>query len=263
MKTNRVIALFGMLTLIIGASGCISQAKYDDIKSQNRIQQDRIASLESQLGDCNMTLGQKDRELQALSGQGGADIDAKKATIAALEADLENKKSLIAKMQAQLLLGGAPLPMELNVMLQEFAKTSDMISFDESTGSLKFKSDLLFPLGSDEVGAPAAEAIKALCGIMNASEGKQFDMVIVGHTDDMPIKRPGTRESHPTNWHLSVHRAISVLSLMTQDGIASERMCVKGYGEYKPVEPNKPNKGGSAANRRVEIFIIPNAAAGL
>jgi len=263
MKTNRVVALFGMLTLIVGASGCVSQAKYDDLKSQNRIQVDRIASLESQLGDCNTTLSQKDRELQAYLGSSGADIDAKNATISALEADLEKKKSLIAKMQAQLLMGGSPLPMELNVMLQEFAKTSDMISFDESTGSLKFKSDLLFPLGSDEVGASAAEAIKALCGIMNASEGKQFDMVIVGHTDDVPIKRAITKQAHPTNWHLSAHRAISVLNLMTGNGIASERLCAKGYGEFRPVEPNKPNKGGSAANRRVEVFIIPSGATGL
>jgi chemotaxis protein MotB len=93
---------------------------------------------------------------------------------------------------------------------------------------------------------------------MNSPEAKQFDMVIVGHTDDLRIIRAETKQKHPTNWHLSVHRAISVLNLLTQDQVAEDRMCAKGYGEFRSVEPNKPNKGGNPANRRVEIFIIPS-----
>jgi chemotaxis protein MotB len=94
---------------------------------------------------------------------------------------------------------------------------------------------------------------------MNSPEGNAFDMVIVGHTDDVPIKKASTLQSHPTNWHLSVHRSISVLNVLTSAGLSPDRFAVKGFGEFRPVEPNKPNKGGSAANRRVEIFIVPSA----
>ena len=206
------------------------------------------------------TFSKKMQDLEGLSGQSGADLQAKNAMIAALEADIEKKKALIAKMQTQLMQTGAPLPPEMNIMLQEFAKSSDMIDFDESTGMLKFKSDLLFSPGSDQVNASAAEAIKTLAGIMNSAEGKQFDIVVVGHTDDVPIKKPSTLQKHPTNWHLSVHRAISVEQMLTREGITPERLAVKGYGEYRPIAPNKPNKGGNEANRRVEIFIIPGNA---
>jgi len=242
------------------AVGCDCPQQLNDMKAQNRIQQQRIEDLEYDLSLCDADLQQKIQAMESLSGQSGADIEAKNALIAALEADLESKKALIAKMQTQLMQSGAPLPPEMNIMLQDFAKTSEMIDFDAATGMLKFKSDMLFATGSAEVNTEAAEAIKTLAGIMNSAEGKQFDIVVVGHTDDVPIKRPATLQKHPTNWHLSVHRAISVEQLMADNGIAPERMAVKGYGEYRPIEPNKPNKGGNPVNRRVEVFIVPAAS---
>jgi chemotaxis protein MotB len=257
MKTSTLL-LVTMTVVLFGAAGCISQAQLDDLKAQNRIQQERISQLESQLSDCNLSLDQKIKELESLVGKSGADLQAKNAYIAALEADIEQKKALIAKLQEQLLQGGAPLPMEMNVLLKDFAERNpDLVTFDEATGSLKFKSDLLFNAGSDEVASSASDAIKALAGIMNSPEAKQFDMAIVGHTDDLRISRAETRQKHPTNWHLSVHRAISVLNMLAQNQVAEDRMCAKGYGEFRPIEPNKPNKGGNPANRRVEIFIIP------
>jgi len=257
MIRSKSLVLVLCCAIVISVSGCGNQQKYDDLKAQNRIQQQRIESLENELGLCSGQLQQKTQELEGLSGKTGADQQAKDALIAALEADIQKKKALIAQMQTQLLQGGTPLPAEMNVLLQDFATTSDMVDFDAATGMLKFKSDLLFDSGSDNVKAGATESITALAGIMNSDEGKQFDVVIVGHTDDMPIKKAATLKNHPTNWHLSVHRAISVERMLDTNGIAPERMAVKGYGEYRPVEPNKPGKKGNAANRRVEIFIIP------
>ncbi|MEN8127601.1 MAG: OmpA family protein [Planctomycetota bacterium] len=244
-------------TVILLTVGCETQQQYNDLKAQNRIQQDRINELENKLGLCSGQLRQKTQELQSISGRVGVEGDSKDAMIAALEADLQKKKALIAQMQTQLLQGGTVLPAEMNVLLQDFAKTSDMVDFDAATGMLKFKSDLLFDSGSDHVKAGAAESIKALAEIMNSDEGKQFNVVVVGHTDDVPIRKPSTLKNHPSNWHLSVHRAISVERLLDAGGIAPDRMAVKGYGQYRPVEPNQPNKKGNAANRRVEIFIIP------
>jgi chemotaxis protein MotB len=255
-RSNGLLVVAGLAAMLL-AVGCDCPQKLEDTKAQNRLQQQRIDELENELGLCSGQLQKYQQDLAGLTGRSGADLSARDATIAALEADIEAKKALIAKMQEQLLQGGTVLPPEMNMMLQDFAKNSDMVTFDPETGSLKFKSDLLFDLGSDEVKADKIEAIKALAGIMNTDEGKKFDMVIVGHTDDAPIKRSVTMQKHPTNWHLSVHRAISVEDLLDKSGVAPGRMAVKGYGEYKPLEPNKPNKGGNPANRRVEIFIIP------
>ena len=122
---------------------------------------------------------------------------------------------------------------------------------------MKLKSDLLFEIGSDQVKAGAAQALGQLSGILNTEPGKDFDVVVAGHTDDIRIGKPATRAKHPTNWHLSAHRALSVLTMMGKNNMAPTRMSVRGFGEYRPVVPNKPGKKGHPQNRRVEIFIIP------
>jgi len=164
---------------------------------------------------------------------------------------------LIASMQEKLLYGGAALPVELSTKLEDFAKQYDLVTFDAGRGIVKFKSDLLFELGSDKVAAEAIKAVKSLCEILNSEEAKGFDIIIAGHTDDIPIEKPATREKHPTNWFLSVHRAVSVLSVMEENKIDPKRMSARGFGEYRPVAENKPGKKGNPLNRRVEIYIVP------
>lgn len=259
MNRSKSLAFVLCCAVIVLASGCGDSQRYNDLKAQNRIQQSRIEGLENELALCSGQLQQKTQELQGITGRSSADMDAKDAMIAALEADIQKKKVLISRMQEQLMKGGTVLPQEMNTLLQDFAATSDMVDYDETTGMLKFKSDLLFDSGSDNVQSGAAESLKTLAGIMNSNEGSAFDVVIVGHTDDVPIRRPATLAKHPSNWHLSVHRAISVERVLERDGIAPERMAVKGYGEYRPVEPNQPDKKGNPVNRRVEIFIVPAA----
>ncbi len=36
------------------------------------------------------------------------------------------------------------------------------------------------------------------------------------------------------------------------------RVEIAGWGEYRPMVPNS-SKGGTAANRRVEIYVVPSA----
>ena len=159
-------------------------------------------------------------------------------------------------MQQRLLSGGAALPVELSTMLEDFAKQHDMVTYDPSLGIVKFKSDLLFEKGSDIVAASAGAAVKSLCGILNSEEGKKFDVIIAGHTDDIPILKTNTLAKHPNNWALSAHRAIAVLNVMEGSNVESERMSVRGFGEYRPVAENLSNKRGNPQNRRVEIYIV-------
>jgi len=256
MIRSKSLVLVVCCAVIVVLTGC-NESQINDLKAQNRIQQQRIEGLENELGLCSGQLQQKTQELDAIQGKGGVDLQAKDDTIAALEADIQRKKDLIARMQEMLGRGGTVLPQQMNEKLQEMAASSDMVDFDPATGMLKFKSDLLFDSGSDTVKAGAVESVQALAAIMNSDEGKPFNIVVVGHTDDVPIRKPATLKNHPSNWHLSVHRAISVQQMLGKNGIAPERMAVKGYGQYRPVEPNNPGNKGNAANRRVEIFIVP------
>jgi len=254
MRTARLLGLIGICMCILTLSGCGTQLR--DLQVQNSLQQKRIGELTSTLDSQALELEQLKRQLASALGLQGAEVEVLQSEIAALKEDIALKKALIASMQAQLLTTGAQLPVELTTKLEELAAKYDMISYDSERGVLKFESDLTFEPGSDKVTGSAVNAVQSLCTVLNSREAQGFDVIVAGHTDDMPVSRAETRAKHPTNWHLSAHRGISVTDLMIANSIGPKRLSVRGFGEYRPVEPNKPDKKGNAKNRRVEIFIV-------
>jgi chemotaxis protein MotB len=154
-------------------------------------------------------------------------------------------------------LAFGPLPEDMSRALSELAaQYPDVLSFDPKKGMLRFASDFTFALGSADLTSSAQASLTKLAGILNTPTGQGFEVRVIGHTDNVPISQPQTRAKHPTNWHLSAHRAISVASSLMSSGVSANRFQVAGYGEYRPVVPN-PTKGGAAQNRRVEIFLLP------
>jgi chemotaxis protein MotB len=258
---DRMMRTLTLSAIIISAcfllvSGCSSEL--DDLRIQNSTQQRRIDQLMAELEAMRLDLDQKNQLLAAAGQRDSIEMEALQQKIAALEEDIAKKEELIASMQQRLLLGGAALPVELNTLLEDFAKQRpDLVAFDANRGVVKFKSDLLFELASDKVAASAVAAVQSLCKILNTEEGKQFDVIIAGHTDDIRIATAETRAKHPTNWHLSVHRAISVLNIMESNGVDSTRLSARGFGEFRPIVENLPGKKGNPQNRRVEIYIVP------
>jgi len=77
-------------------------------------------------------------------------------------------------------------------------------------------------------------------------ENPSIKIQISGHTDDI--------NSDSYNLTLSENRAKSVYSFLTQNGISSDRITFKGYGESKPVATNDTDEGRQL-NRRVEFTI--------
>ncbi|NIA17328.1 MAG: OmpA family protein, partial [Planctomycetes bacterium] len=257
MRTRNVflVALVVMAGILI--AGCASEEKYNNLELRNRSQQERINELESQYNVAKLQLAQAREQLASAEGLCQADTEELRKKVAVLEQDVEKKAVLINKMQAELVRGGVALPPELSSQLEEFAAGSEMVSFDSSNGMVKFESDLLFEKGSDRVTASAAKAIEALCKIINSAEAAKFDIIIAGYTDDVPILKASTKQQHPNNWYLSAHRAIAVEKIMESNGVQPKRMSVRGFGEYRPIEPNKAGKQGNPRNRRVEIYIVP------
>ncbi len=254
MRTARLCGLVLVCVYMVGLSGCGAQLQ--DLRIKNDAQQLRINELEGKLAATTLELEQLKRRLATYGEEGNVELETLQSRIAALEEDVAQKKRLIASMQEKL-LSGEKLPVELTNLLSDLADKYKMISYDANRGVLKFESDLTFEPGSDQVKTSAANGVKSLCTILNSPEAAKFDVIIAGHTDDIPIGKPSTRAKHPTNWHLSAHRSISVLNIMTANSINTGRLSVRGFGEFRPVEPNAPGKKGNARNRRVEIFIVP------
>ena len=150
----------------------------------------------------------------------------------------------------------AALPDELDQALQKLAgKYADRVWYDRSRGAVSFANDRLFDAGSDVVRAEALPGLQELAGVLTKAPADEFELIVVGHTDETPISKPETLAKHPSNWHLSVHRAIAVQQVLMKAGLPASRFGVMGYAEYRPVGTDP------AQNRRVEVFVARNGGA--
>ncbi len=146
----------------------------------------------------------------------------------------------------------SPLPANVDRALQDLAgRFSGRIWYDQPRGAVSFANDRLFDSGSDVVRTDAHAALHELAAILAMPELADFDVVVVGHTDASPITRPETLARHPSNWHLSVHRALAVKDVLMGAGVPPTRVGVMGYGDQRPASDDP------ASNRRVEVFIVP------
>jgi chemotaxis protein MotB len=143
----------------------------------------------------------------------------------------------------------------LDRALRAFAEANkDLVEYDEKLGMVRFRSDLTFGSGSTKISDGARATLGKLAEILNTEAARTYGVRVVGHTDTARIRR--VVRLHPTNWHLSVHRAISVRAALEQSGISAVRTFVSGHAYYRPVAQNS-TKDGSKLNRRVEIYLVP------
>lgn len=253
---QRASALFTLALVaampVIG-TGCVQQDKYDALLESNRSLQEQLVATEDQRdvakGNLESLRGQLSDARNQVN-QISAQNNALKNELAKATGDYD---SLMQRISA---LDVGPLPSDVeNALTQLAAQYPDVLSFDKRTGMLRFSSDFTFDLGSTEIKGDATNTLQTLAGILNSGSATGFEVKIVGHTDNVPIGQPSTRQLHPTNLHLSVHRSIAVRDALVRSGLEATRVQVAGYGEYRPVVANE--RRGAAANRRVEIYLTP------
>jgi len=263
MRTTRMLVLVGGLASIwMTTAGCVSRDEYLREKFGRRKAVERAEALERDLADerarANALQAEREDLLRQLD-QAKALAETLKSENARLDAfakDLQAKMDdMLAKGIGDVKVVEVKLPPELDKALKEFAaRYPDAVEYDPLRGAVRWKSDLTFALGSDEVRDTAKASLQAFAEIVNSAAAQPFEIVIVGHTDDVRIG-PGTAKKHPTNWHLSVHRAVAVLFVLNGSGVDYKRMAAMGYGEFRPRVANPP-RGGAEANRRVEIYLV-------
>lgn len=269
MRSGRWIVTLLAAWIATGA-GCVSLDAYRKLQMDNNKLIGEKTHLEQELYDARHGTGGLQTKLVACEDQ----LSAKEALVANLQS--ENDRLAAAVQRADELLQNIAkrnvpdgpiviervLPAELDSAIKNFAAQypSDVI-YDAQRGVVKWKSDLLFALGSDVVKETAAAPLSGFAKIMKSPAAAGFEVLVVGHTDNTRIAQPRTMEQHPTNWHLSVHRAIAVGKVLRDDGLQPERIGVMGFGEYRPIASNASDSGKSQ-NRRVELFVVPEGAIG-
>lgn len=232
-------------------TACVPQDKYNDLELAYRSQQQQLLRTQGDLDTCRANESRLRSQLAQAAGD-LASLDAlrkgQNVDVDKLLADYEDLLKKVGNMS------GGPLPDELNkALLALAAMYPDLLQFDERRGMIRFAADFTFDPGSIGLKPSAIAALKALAPILNSSEAAPFEVVVVGHTDNVPIRKSAAQ--HPTNMHLSAHRAIAVRDALNRDGVAATRFLIAGYGEYRPLVANGPS--GAAQNRRVDVYLMP------
>jgi chemotaxis protein MotB len=259
----RIATLLLLPALSFIGTGCITQEKYNALRLErdalneqlSRAQQDTIAARTQ----ATSWKGQLD-QVMAGSGNSSALAINQQQQISNLQAQLSD---ITAKYnEAITKIGqGQPLPVALTNELTKFADANpDLVEFDEKKGTIKFKSDVTFASGDAQLTPAAADVIQKFAAILNSPAAKGYELLVAGHADNQPVSAGTQARGHLNNWYLSSHRALSVASALTRQGIAPRRIGAVGYGEYRPVADNA-NKAGMAMNRRVEVLLLPTQIA--
>jgi len=116
---------------------------------------------------------------------------------------------------------------------------------------ISLADNMLYKSGSYEINDRAAETLSKIAKIIK--DYSDYDVLIEGNTDNVPIKRENIRN----NWDLSCLRASSVVqALQDTYGVDPKRLTAGGRGEYNPLQPNTSDLG-KQRNRRTQIIITP------
>ena len=116
---------------------------------------------------------------------------------------------------------------------------------------ISLADNMLYKSGSYEINDRAAETLSKIAKII--TDYKDYDVLIEGNTDNVPISRENIRN----NWDLSCLRASSVVqALQTKYGVDPKRLTAGGRGEYNPLQANDTELG-KQRNRRTQIIITP------
>jgi outer membrane protein OmpA-like peptidoglycan-associated protein len=111
-----------------------------------------------------------------------------------------------------------------------------------------FASGILFQTSSSKLNDASKTALTQFSSSLKANP--DTDVEIYGHTD--------SNGGDKVNVPLSQKRADSVKTFLEGQGISGIRLATAGVGSSQPVA-QEDAKGVQALNRRVEVYILPNA----
>ena len=197
-----------------------AKARSDTADAQNATARARADMAESQAASAN-----------ALSA---AQADAEQSRLAAQQAQQGTQQAEADKAAMR-----TRLSEQLNSILQ---------TRDSARGLIVSMSDVLFDTGKYSLKPGAREKLAKVAGILLAYPGLNIE--VGGYTDNV-----GGDEMNQT---LSENRAGSVRDYLVQQGVATNSVSSKGFGNSLPVASNQ-NSAGRQQNRRVELLVSGEA----
>ena len=191
--------------------------------------------------------------------------------------DVEKFKGFISALQSQLgiLEGGQTISENPNIdagtLGQDYAQApqnireimrelnnyiednnlSDRVDVENKRKGLviSLTGEILYQQGRADIRDQGREVLAMISDILRDVPN---DIMIEGHTDDVPIRT----DEFPSNWELSTARAVNVIKFLIEErNFEPARLSAAGYSEYRPVADNDTAEG-RAENRRVEVVVL-------
>jgi outer membrane protein OmpA-like peptidoglycan-associated protein len=163
-----------------------------------------------------------------------AQADAQQARIAAANAQQKENQANSDKAAMR-----AKLSEQLNLILE---------TRDSARGLIVSMSDVLFDTGKFTLKPGAREKLAKVAGILIAYPGLNIE--VDGYTDNVG--------GDAMNQTLSENRAGAVRDYLVQQGVTTNSVTSKGFGNTLPVASND-NSAGRQENRRVELVVSGDA----
>jgi len=255
MFNRRSSLIFCSLVLLLSA--CVSRSKYVQLESELARTNEKLSYTNSRLAyteesrekcvdslaDCQGRMREKEGEKIQLSEK-----------VKDLKYDIEKKESIIEE-QTRVIREIHATKEKIESSLKEQIEAQE-VKIEEIEGKLKvtFVDKILFDTGKVEIGKRGQGALLSLADSLR--ESKNQNIVVEGHTDDVPIGL-ALMDKYPTNWELSAARATGVVRFLQEKGwLEPERLSVAAYSYYRPVASNDTAEG-RRQNRRIEIILVP------
>jgi outer membrane protein OmpA-like peptidoglycan-associated protein len=223
-----------------------TQAQADEAMRQKEQAQAAKARAESDAANArNDTANAQAATAQAKSDMANSQAASANA-VSAAQADAE--QSRLAAQQAQLSAqqadtDKAAMRAKLSEQLNSILQTRD-----SARGLIVSMSDVLFDTGKYSLKPGAREKLAKVAGILLAYPGLNIE--VGGYTDNVG--------GDAMNQTLSENRAGSVRDYLVQEGVATNSVSAKGFGNTLPVASND-NSAGRQQNRRVELLVSGDA----
>jgi outer membrane protein OmpA-like peptidoglycan-associated protein len=226
----------------------ISVKKMDDQRIANDLQNSTDAQAQAQAQADDATQQKKQAQADAAKAQSdmAASQAASSAAVTAAQADAE--QSRLAAQQAQqnaqqAETDKAAMRARLSEQLNSILQTRD-----SARGLIVSMSDVLFDTGQYSLKSGAREKLAKVAGILLAYPGLNIE--VGGYTDNVG--------GDDMNQKLSENRADSVRDYLVQEGVTTNSVTARGFGNTLPVASND-SSAGRQQNRRVELLVSGDA----
>ena len=230
---------------------------YQNTKEQLAASNARVTSLEEQLASQKQQLAEQKRAAAALQKSLDKSLTNASQNNISIEklVDQINESNQYIRHLVEVKSKSDSLNMVLTNNLTRSLSKEELKEVDvqvlKGVVYISLADNMLYKSGSYEINDRAQETLSKIAKII--MDYKDYDVLIEGNTDNVPIKRENIRN----NWDLSCSRASSVVQyLQTHYGVDPKRLTAGGRGEYNPVADNLSEKG-KQRNRRTQIIITP------